>query len=436
MRFLAVGDLHMGTCPKGVPEELAGLYSGIALWRLLVREALAQRVDALLLLGDVVDWSNRFFEALGPLTEGIAELREQLISVYAVAGNHDFEALESIARVSQLDNFQLNNFHLLGRGGRWEQRILTINGTRIQLFGWSFPSRHFHNNPFDNFPREDVDMSCLRLGLLHADRDVAGSRYAPVSSTDFAASGVDHWLLGHIHKPDALPGHGVLYTGSPSGMSPKETGLHGAILLDMGTHPPTYRRLPVSGLRYEEIDYALGEVAHIGDVQTRLVECARAWAAPVLEEQPAVEHLVVTGRCCAVSRISEKSLYDDSIRNLLQGNEPLQLPEGRQLWFSGVALEIVPPMALDELAREAGIIGQTARLIRDLEVTTDALLPADTRTLLLRAQLRGRETAARGVFRAVAEDASDDGLEDARVLMLQQARRLLTELVARREVRL
>lgn len=429
MRFIAVGDLHMGACPKGVPEELAGKYSGIATWRLLVREAIVQHVDAVLLLGDVVDWSNRFFEALGPLTEGIAELRAQQISVYAVAGNHDFEALESIARVSTYDNF-----HLLGRGGQWEQRIVTFDGTRIQLFGWSFPARHVHTNPFEHFPYEAVDSTCLRLGLLHADRDVSSSRYAPVRSTDFSASGVEHWLLGHIHKPDALPGDGALYTGSPSGMNVNETGLHGAILLDMGVHPPHYQRVPVSGLRYDDIDLDLGEVQHVGDVQTQLVECARAWAAPILAEQPDIEQLVVTGRCHAVARVSEKTLFDESIHNILHGNEPLPLAEGRQLWFMDVPLEVAPPINPAELVRETGIIGQTARLLRDLDATADTtLLPEDTRALLLRTRQRSREIAARGVFRDVTDDASDS-LEETRLLVLQQARRLLTELVARREV--
>jgi hypothetical protein len=42
------------------------------------------------------------------------------------------------------------------------------------------------------------------------------------------------------------------------------------------------------------------------------------------------------------------------------------------------------------------------------------------------------EIAARGVFRDFGDEASDS-LEDERLLVLQQAHRLLTELVARRE---
>jgi DNA repair exonuclease SbcCD nuclease subunit len=334
----------MGTCPQGLPGELAGKYSGIATWRLLVRAAITQQVDALLLLGDVVDWSNRFFEALGPLTEGIAELGAHDIAVYAVAGNHDCEALESIARVSQLANF-----HLLGRGGQWEHRLLTIDGTRLQLFGWSFPERYMSTNPFDTFPRDAVNNSCLRLGLLHADRDSAGSRYAPVRSSDFPDSEVSYWLLGHIHKPDPLPGGCAWYTGSPTGMDTTETGRHGALLLEMGAQPPVVRRLPVSGLRYEKSELELGEVATVGDLQTKLVEKAREWAVPLLDEQPGLEDLVLTGRCRAVTKVSEKNLIDEGIKNLLNGNEAVPLAAGSHLWFMGVPLELMPPIIPEEL---------------------------------------------------------------------------------------
>jgi len=428
MRFLAVGDLHMGACPKGIPEELAGQYSGIATWRLLVRAAIAQGVDVVLLLGDVVDWGNRFFEALGPLTAGIAELHEHRISVYAVAGNHDFDALESVARVTQLENF-----HLLGRGGRWEQCVLATGGTPIQLFGWSFPARYEHTNPFNSFPRDAVDPSCIGLGLLHADRDSAGSRYAPVSTADFTTSGVRHWLLGHIHKPDPLPGNGAVYTGSPAGMDPSETGLHGPILLDMSTQPPTYRRIPVSGLRYEKVELELGEVGQVSDVQTQLVERVRTLATSTFAEQPCTEQLILTGRCRAVTRVSERALCDESVLDLLNGNEPLALAEGRKVWCMGIPLEVMPPVTPDELVREAGIIGQTARLICDLEAQEDALLPAETRALLQRVRQRATDLSTRGVFRDVADEAAD-GLGDARSLVLAQARRLLTELVTRREV--
>ena len=429
MRFLAAGDLHMGAGAKGLPDALAGQYSGIATWRLLVREAVARQVEAVLLLGDVVDWGNRFFEALGPLTEGISALREQKIRVFAVAGNHDAEALGSIARVAQLENFAL-----LGRGGQWEWRILPSDaGPPVQLFGWSFPERHYALNPFASFPRDDVDSACIGLGLLHADRDSAGSRYAPVHASDFLATGVGHWVLGHIHKPDALPGGGAVYTGSPSGMDASETGLHGALLLELGSHPPSYQRVPLSGLRYEQVALELGEVANVGDVQTHLVERARAWAAPLIAEQPGVEHLVLSGCCRALTRVSEKTLYDEGLQNLLQGKEPLPLADGRQLWFMGVTLDFAPPVIPEELAREEGILGQTARLILSLQAPAERALPEDIQALLRRAGQRDKETAARGIFRDLPQEATASPA-DARAVLLRQAWRLLAELHARREV--
>lgn len=416
----------MGGTPKGLPAGLATKYSGSKTWKLMVREAIAQKVNALLLLGDVVDYSNRFFEALGPLAEGIDDLKCAGIQVFAVAGNHDFEALESVARVTRTDTF-----HLLGRGGQWEQVRFSANGMSVQLFGWSFPKLHVSENPLRMFPRDQVDTACLHLGLLHADRDGTNSPYAPVPSADFAQTGVNRWLLGHIHKPDPLlAGEGVFYTGSPAGSDPTETGLHGPILLDLSANPPDYRRLPISPLRYETIDLELGELAG-GDLHSRLVERTRSWAQPILDEQPEVQDLVVTGRFRAVSSTSEYHLFDEGLQELLQGVNFIPFGDGRQLWFMGARMEIRPPLDLAELPREAGIIGQTARLIHDLQTTpNDAALPEETRRLVKRAGDRMRDIANLATYRDLNEELADD----ARRLLLEQSWRLLTDLVAQREV--
>ena len=88
---------------------------------------------------------------------------------------------------------------------------MEFNG--IELAGWSFPKETVAQNPFDQFTK--TDSSKLTLGLLHTDLGGSQSKYAPTKIEDFQTSGIDQWMLGHIHKPGKIDSAEVYYCGSP-----------------------------------------------------------------------------------------------------------------------------------------------------------------------------------------------------------------------------
>ena len=125
VRLLAIGDVHLGTRPGSLPDDLSE--SGVdardlapaAALEGAVAAAIEHRVDAVLFAGDVVESTNARFEALLPLEAALRRLAEARIRVIAVAGNHDVEALPRLAQ-------RLEGFELLGAGGRWE--ATTVDG--------------------------------------------------------------------------------------------------------------------------------------------------------------------------------------------------------------------------------------------------------------------------------------------------------------------
>ncbi|MCA8962410.1 MAG: metallophosphoesterase, partial [Planctomycetes bacterium] len=151
MRFLCLGDLHLGRRPRNLPPRLDDLgipTSHLAPERGLevaIEWACDQSVDAVLWSGDVVESENRYFEALTPLEQAIRRLEEHGIPSIAVAGNHDFQVLERLTR-------ERSGFRVLGRGGRWEHVDIERDDQLVQIWGWSFPSRHFSGNPVADFP--------------------------------------------------------------------------------------------------------------------------------------------------------------------------------------------------------------------------------------------------------------------------------------------
>ena len=219
LELLAIGDMHLGRRPSRLPGELAESgrsYGPAEAWNRAVRHAVETGVDVVALAGDLVDQEDDFFEAYRALAEGISELVRNGIDVLGIAGNHDVLVLPRLAD-------ELPDFHLIGAGGRWETRQF---GAQLTLHGWSFPTRSVEQSPlsghaFDRGPG-------VNLGLLHCDRDARDSRYAPVASSELDAAGLDGWLLGHIHRPDALtPGQPAGYLGSITGMHPGEHGVRG-----------------------------------------------------------------------------------------------------------------------------------------------------------------------------------------------------------------
>src|SRR5690606_25818827 len=104
--------------------------------------------------------------------------------------------------------------------------------------------------------------------------------YAPVTSADLAAAGVDLWLLGHVHRPDSGPhspgtsapatpasastrnGSGYLggYLGSTFAADPGEEGARGAWLAEVGGTGITLQALPLSPLRFETLVVDVSEL--------------------------------------------------------------------------------------------------------------------------------------------------------------------------------
>src|SRR4030095_15964312 len=118
LEILAIGDLHLGRRPGRLPPgfDSADL-SPRAAWRAAVAEARRRKVDAVLLLGDVVDDERAFFEAYSSLREQVRNLIDDGIQVVAIAGNHDVDVLPRLAR-------EVPGLRVLGERGRWEEIVL------------------------------------------------------------------------------------------------------------------------------------------------------------------------------------------------------------------------------------------------------------------------------------------------------------------------
>ncbi len=408
MKLLCVGDIHLGRQPARLPTRLldeckASELGPAAAWRLAVDFALRDEIDAVLLAGDVVEQEDDFYEAYGDLRRGVDRLAEARVPVFAVSGNHDVQVLPRLADA-------VPDFQLLGRGGVWEvQDVAGRDGRCVQLLGWSFPERRVSTSPLaaHSLPELDPDSGPV-IGLLHCDRDAAGSPYAPVRSAELADAPADAWLLGHVHQPDRLaPPRPIGYLGSLTGLDPGETGPRGPWRLEFTGPELALEHLPLAPLRWEEVDVPLDGLESAENVHALAVAALAA-----LHERLAAERFRPRAVGCRL-RFTGRTAHRKEVGRSLAASDPLALFHARDdiLYFvHDWRMEAGPALDLEELARGAD---PPALLARKILLLRGPAGDADRQALLAGARRRlgslgGRRTfAARGLVPPTEEEAAE-----------------------------
>jgi len=421
MKVLATADIHIGRRPTRLanPND-AQRFSAARMWEAVVDRAIEEKVDLVALAGDVVDHDNRFFEATGPLERGLAKLGSHGIPTFAVAGNHDFDVFPRVADVVGAECFRL-----LGRGGRWEETIFTADdGQELCLHGWSFPKSHVPKSPLAEYDLASTDIPTL--GILHADLDVANSRYAPVTRAELNSTSVTLWLLGHVHKPDYSPAVGgppVLYPGSPQPLDPGESGPHGPWLIEVaGPHQVAVRQLDMSSVRYEEIEVDLTGIATESDFETHISLRAREYLDSIAETSQELEYLSLrlnlTGQTKAFTHIPAW------LRPLTEQFE--RTAGSVTARIDNVFNNTRPEVNLEKLAEKRDLPGALAQLLLQLQA---GHVDEDSRSLIFNAREKMLAVHSATTYTRIDRDVAPN--EDAaRETIIRQGMLLLETLRA------
>ena len=262
MRFLHLADVHLDTLFAGRGEEVRRRLrdaSREALRRGFDR-ARRERVDAVLVAGDLFDGTRLSLATERFLGTEVAALAEAGIPLVYVTGNHDPGTLFGPGP---------------GTHGRlpWMERVHLLDGPEPRtvevrregrLVGTVTGAGHATN-------REERDLSRgLRppggsgvpaVALLHTQVGGAGGeeahdRYAPSDLSHLRMAGFDYWALGHIHLRQVLESFpGIHYPGNVQGRSPRERGPKGGLLVEIASAgaPPDVTFVELASVRWETI---------------------------------------------------------------------------------------------------------------------------------------------------------------------------------------
>jgi DNA repair protein SbcD/Mre11 len=260
MRLLHTSDWHLGRSLHG--HDL--LAAQAAFVDALVDVVRAERVDAVLLSGDVHDRALPPVEAMRLFGEALARFRDAGAAVVVISGNHD-----APARLGDKAGLLDPRIALLTDPSRVDRPVvLHDDAGPVALYGVPYlePAAVRHalpgaeaEPPSDEPVEAGAHTRVLRRAMtaVHADRAARGGRSvvlahawvvggtASESERDITVGGVahvpaglfdgvDYTALGHLHRPQEVR-PGMRYSGSPLPYSFSEAGhAKSSVLVELG----------------------------------------------------------------------------------------------------------------------------------------------------------------------------------------------------------
>ncbi|HMO31238.1 DNA repair exonuclease [Enterovirga sp.] len=307
-RFVHAADIHLDSPLRslalrdGALAELIGNATRRAFVR-IVDLCLEERVDALLIAGDLYDGEQTSMKTARFLAEQLRRLHEAGTRIFIIRGNHD--ALSKIttelvlpdsvkvfaARAEAVD---------IGRAG----------GTPVVIHGLSFAKPHAPESLLGRF-RRPVE-GAVNIGMLHTSLGGAQDHdpYAPCSVADLQATGFDYWALGHVHRRSALAGAcAIVMPGMPQGRDINEAG------------PKSVTLVTIDGNRAIHVEERLTSVAQFERVRVdatgleewRDLVSAAARALETARGAVASDHLVARLHVCGPTPLSWRMRRDGDL---------------------------------------------------------------------------------------------------------------------------
>ncbi|NLC12179.1 MAG: DNA repair exonuclease [Firmicutes bacterium] len=377
-RFLHLADLHLDTSFYGEKPELRRLLQQEARMCLerAVDLALAKKVQALLIAGDLFDQDLLSFATEKKLLVEFQRLRAGGVKVFYAPGNHDpFNGTSGIGRLSWPDNVYIYKkampemVYARDREGR---PVAAVTGAGHE-------SRQEGKNLVALFPPSAEALP--RVALLHAlvlghEGSEQHSRYAPCSRDDLRGKGYHYWALGHVHSfGQVLEEPAAYYPGNTQGRNPTETGPKGCLLVEIDTKgrvQVNFERL--SRLCWERIFLQnLEQVSTLEQLQHLIVSSIQK----VISQQPPglvlLPRVYLLGTCPLYRELKSED-------NLLFLQESL-LEEMALPWLEIKAERLFPPLDLEKYRQGPHLLAEVLKLLARAEKDDELLLSLAPRLL-------------------------------------------------------
>lgn len=364
MRFLHAADLHIDSPLRGLdrydgaPVERLRTATRGALER-LVDKALAERVDFVLLAGDIYDRDWQDFRTGLFFREQMVRLDRAGIRVFMVQGNHDAQGV--ISRQLPLPP----NVTVFSSRSAQTVRIEELS---VAIHGRSFPERVVDEDLVPSYPAPVPGF--FNIALLHTS---LGGRplhdtYAPTDLPTLKAKGYDYWALGHIHAREVVSETPrIVFPGNLQGRHANETGPKGCELISVEAGRVEAEFVPLDVVRWHRLELALDGI----DRLEALGEAFRAALEPLLTGAADRLHAVrvtLTGSTqLHAVEANRPGTLDATIRAAAQDLRDVEV------WIEQVRLDLATPLDRALAQQRQDAVGELIRLVEAIGTDETAL---------------------------------------------------------------
>ena len=260
MRFLHIADIHLGKQMNDVsllPDQEYALQQ-------IVEIARSERVDAVLIAGDVYQRSSPQAEAMALFDGFVSELAGMGKQVFVISGNHD-----SAQRISYFSSLIRSSGVYVTEAFDGKPQSVTLRDGDGDIVVWMLPflrpsqvRRFLPEAKADTYQEaveavlRQADVDAKKRSVLLCHQIITGSETSDseertvggLDNIDAAVFGAfDYVALGHIHKPQKVLRDTLRYAGSPLKYSFSEAGHEKSVtIVDMREKGDvTVRTVPV-----------------------------------------------------------------------------------------------------------------------------------------------------------------------------------------------
>lgn len=312
-RFLHAADIHLDSPLRGLsryeglPEAEIRGSTRRALDR-LVETALTEKVDFVVLAGDLYDGSWQDVGTGLYMVRALSRLVQAGIRVVTLSGNHDAQSV--IARELPLpdgiDHFSYDAPQTL----HWPE-------LGVALHGQSFQDRHVTQDMTRSYPTPVA--GCFNIGVLHTSLSGYGEHetYAPCSVETLSAKGYDYWALGHVHAREIVCEHPwIVFPGVLQGRHARETGACGCELV-------TVEDGIVRSVEFVECDVVRWARLELDVSGMQTMDAVLGAARQAMEDalsdaggRTVIARIVLTGRSVLHDRLCASQAWKEDLRGI------------------------------------------------------------------------------------------------------------------------
>ena len=243
LKLLHAADFHLDAPFAALPPDRAAERRGEQrdLLNRLSDLAAGQRVDLVLLSGDLLDGGETRYETTQALARALERMR---VPVFLAPGNHDFYSARSPYAALSWPS----HVHIFQGSGL---SAVPLPELRCVVHGAAFTGPYRDDDPLAGVTVPGDGL--VHLAVLHGDVGGRG-RYGPIAPASITGSGLTYLALGHVHACTGLRRAGETwwaYPGCPEGRGFDETGEKGALLVTLDSSGAEAEFVPLAMRRYE-----------------------------------------------------------------------------------------------------------------------------------------------------------------------------------------